>query len=233
MGRSLAMGCNPTPPTTFPKENDECLTSRTDFAQIVAESESQKMKFPKVIRHRKAEVTIYGKKKAYPFYRLAYRVNGKRRMKSFATFRETKAEADKKVRELSSGSQSLALTTKEVTAALTIREALESHHRETGRNINAIQAVTGYLDAMKLLPADHNLADAVRGYLGIVAVVQRKPLAEAVAEFCEARKAKAVALPGKRPALNPTYVANTARQLNEFAGTFSGDGRLRSCKSPA
>jgi hypothetical protein len=29
-----------------------------------------------VVRHRKAEVTIYGKKKSYPFYRLDYRVNG-------------------------------------------------------------------------------------------------------------------------------------------------------------
>jgi integrase len=216
------MGCNPTPPVTFPNENDESLTFRTDSAQILAESESRKMKFPKVIRHRKAEVTIYGKRKAYPFYRLAYRVNGQRRMNSFTTFAEAKAEADKKVRELSQGSQRLALTTKEVTTALTIREALESHRRETGRNISALQAVTGYLDVTKLLPADHNLADAVRGYLGNVAVVQRKPLAEAVAEFCEARKVKAVALPGKRPALNPIYVANTARQLNEFARTFSG-----------
>ena len=44
------------------------------------------MKFPKVIRYRKAEVTIYGKKKSYPFYRLAYRVNGQRQMKSFGTY---------------------------------------------------------------------------------------------------------------------------------------------------
>ena len=34
------------------------------------------MKFHKVIRHRKAEVTIYGKRKSYPFYRLRHYVNG-------------------------------------------------------------------------------------------------------------------------------------------------------------
>ena len=180
------------------------------------------MKFPKVIRHRKAEVTIYGKRESYPFYRIAYRVNGQRRMKSFATYGEAKTDAKKKARELSEGSQSLALTSKEVTAALTIRDALDAYHRDTGRAVTALQAVSGYLDAVKLLPAGHNLGEAVRGYLGIVAVVQRKPLAGAVAEFCEGRKAQTVALPGKRPALNPVYVQDTERQLKEFAGTFPG-----------
>lgn len=72
------------------------------------------MKFPKVIKHRKAEVTIYGKSRSYPFYRLAYGVNGQRQMKSFATFGEANVEAGKKVRELSGGSQSLALNSREV-----------------------------------------------------------------------------------------------------------------------
>jgi len=93
------------------------------------------VKFPKVIRHRKAEVTIYGGKEAYPFYRLAYRVNGQRRMKSFATYGEAKAEAEKRVRELAKGSQILALTSKEVTDALAIRDALDAYRRDTGRTI--------------------------------------------------------------------------------------------------
>jgi integrase len=180
------------------------------------------VKFPKVIPHRKAEVTIYGKSKAYPFFRLVYRVNGKRHMQSFSTYSEARKTAEKTARDLSKGNQILALTAKEVTAALTIREALESHHRETGRKVSALQAVTGYLDAVKLLPADRNLGEAVRGYLGTVAVVKRKPVAEAVAEFCEGRTAQTVASPGKRPALNPVYVQDTKRQLNEFAGTFPG-----------
>jgi integrase len=100
---------------------------------------------------------------------------------------------------------------------------LDGFRRNTGRSVTAIQAVTGYLDAVKLLPADHNLADAVRSYLRNVAVVQRKSLAEAVAEFCEARKPKAVAQPGKRPSLSPVYVQDTERQLNEFAAAFPGN----------
>ncbi len=75
------------------------------------------MNFPEAIRHREAEVTICGKTKSYSFYRLAFRVNGRRQMKSFTSRDDAKAEADKKARALSKGSQSLALTTKEVTAA--------------------------------------------------------------------------------------------------------------------
>jgi len=79
---------------------------------------------PKVIWHRKAEGTICGKTNSSPFYRLAFRVNGCRQMKSFTSRDDAKAEADKKVPALSKGSQGLALTTKEVTAALTNRLCL-------------------------------------------------------------------------------------------------------------
>jgi integrase len=206
----------------FTGENEGVRNFRTDFAQFSPQSQSHNVKFPKIIRHRKAEVTIYGKRECYPFYRIAYRVNGQRRMQSFATYGEAKAEAEKKARELSQGSQSLALTAKEITAALSIRDALEGYYRDTGRTVTALQAVTGYLDAMKLLPANQNLGEAVRGYLGTVAVVQRIDLAKAAAEFCEARRAQTVAPPGKRPALSPVYVQDTERQLTEFAGAFPG-----------
>ena len=62
-------------------------------------------------------------------------------MKSFNTYGAAKAEADKKARELSQGSQSLALTTKEVAGALAIRDTLDTYRRETGRTIAALQAV--------------------------------------------------------------------------------------------
>ena len=59
-----------------------CLTP----SQISQELITPKMRFPKIIRHQKAEVTIYGKKKNYPFYRIIYRADGKRRMKHFAKY---------------------------------------------------------------------------------------------------------------------------------------------------
>jgi len=180
------------------------------------------MRFPLIIKFRRSEATIYGKSEKYPYYRLAYRAAGKRIVRSFATYSEVKTEADKKVRELATGNQGVALSAKEVADALAIRDALANFKQSTGHRLTAVQAVTGYLDAVKLLPAGYNVADSVRGYLSTIAVVQRKPLADAVTDFCEARKAKAVALPGKRPSLNPVYVADTARRLKEFAGTFTG-----------
>jgi hypothetical protein len=68
--------------TTFPGETGGFIGSRTDSAQILPESGTPKMKFPKVIHPRKAEVTIYGKKPDYPFYRIARRVAGKRQLRN-------------------------------------------------------------------------------------------------------------------------------------------------------
>lgn len=217
----LLVGSSPTSGANFSEENEGSELYRTNPAQIPPESASRNVKFPKIIRHRKAEVTIYGKKPNYPFYRLCFYASGKRRMKSFNTYAAAKAEAEKKAREMSNGSQSLALTNKEVTAALAIRDALESHREDTGKRISALQAVTQYLHAAKLL-GERPLGEAVEGYIRTVAVVRRKALAEAVAEFVASRAPKALVKDGKRPALNPKYVVNTASWLRDFAATFPG-----------
>jgi hypothetical protein len=60
-------GSNPCRTAIFPKEIEGFLDSRTNLAPILAESEVPKMKFRKVIRHRKTEVIIHGKKPNYPF----------------------------------------------------------------------------------------------------------------------------------------------------------------------
>ena len=68
------------------------------------------MKFPVKVTYRKAEVKIYGKSAAYPFYRLCYYAAGKRRIQSFSTYSEAKTAADAKVKEIAKGDQSIALT---------------------------------------------------------------------------------------------------------------------------
>lgn len=122
------------------------------------------MKFPAIIKHRRFQATIYAESEKYPYYRLAYRAAGKRIVRSFATYSEAKTEAETKVRELATGNQGVALSAKEVADALAIRDALASFKQSTGHRLTAVQAVTGCLDAVKLLPAGHNLADSVRGY---------------------------------------------------------------------
>jgi integrase len=217
------VGSSPTFGANFIGQNAGLSESRTDSAQNPAESEAKAVKFPKVIRHRKAEVTIYGKKPHYPFYRVAYYDTArKRRMRHFTTYAEAKQEADKLVRELSQGSQNLALTNKEAISALAIRDALEAFRRDTGRNVTALQAVTGYLDAAKRLGA-RPLTEAVDAFLQTVAVVKPTDLVAAVEQFIAGRAPKAKAKePGKRSALNPKYVENTAAWLREFSAAFPG-----------
>ncbi|MGO8701101.1 MAG: hypothetical protein ACLQVY_25700 [Limisphaerales bacterium] len=172
------------------------------------------------IKHRgQALATIYGKSKAYPAYRLAWRVTGKRRMERFQTYGEAKRKADALVKELAQGTHVTALTPRQATDALAALERLQSYFQQTGRRISLLSAVTECVEANVRLNG-RTVPEAIDGYLANVASVKRKDLAEAVEEFCESRESKAVAGPGKRSALSPVYVADTARQLREFAASF-------------
>ncbi len=220
-GESCA-GSSPVAPTIFAEQNESSRTTDTDQTQNLTEIGSRKVKFPQVIRHRKAEATIYGRTASYSHYRLSYRAGGKRHLRTFATYSEVLEAAKNVVRELADGSQSVALTSKEASDALAIRDALDAYRRDTGRSLTALQSVTGYLDAAKILPSNISLADMVQGYLRTVAVVSRKLLSEAVESFLEMRRPKAAPLPGKRPTLHPTYVKDTSRYLREFSNMFPG-----------
>jgi hypothetical protein len=64
------------------------------------------MRFPKVIKHRRFEATIYGKSENYDYYRVAYYTAGKRHILNFKKFSEANKKAKRIVRDLSNGSQS-------------------------------------------------------------------------------------------------------------------------------
>ncbi|HEY3852781.1 MAG TPA: hypothetical protein VGO67_00140 [Verrucomicrobiae bacterium] len=82
------------------------------------------MKFPVKVTFCKAEAKIYGKSTAYPFYRLCYYAAGKRHIRSFSTYGAARKETDTKVKDFADGNQSIALTPREATAALSIRDML-------------------------------------------------------------------------------------------------------------
>jgi len=221
------MGCNPTSPAIFTRESENPLLYRTDSAQNPgglgkAHSHTGKMKFPVKVTFRKAEVKIYGKSDAYPFYRLCYYAGGKRRIRSFSTYTSAKTEAETRVRELAKGTQSTALTAKEATAALSIRDALEAFKRDTGRSLTALEAVTGYLDAIKQLPPACGLTESVRVFASTLATIKPKTISEAVEEFIAMRKSKSVAAEGKRAQLSPVYAAHVESWLRAFAAMFPG-----------
>jgi integrase len=180
------------------------------------------VKFPVKVTFRKAEAKIYGKSHAYPFYRLCYYAAGKRHVKSFSTYGEARQAADAKVKEIAKGNQTIALTDKEATAALSIRDALDAFRRETGRSYTALEAVTGFLDATKHLPPGCGLTESVRTFAATLATIKPKTISEAVEDFIAGRKSKAVAAEGKRSQLSPVYAAHVESWLGEFAGTFPG-----------
>ena len=216
-------GSSPLSRTIFTREAANQSANDTKTTQKTPESETENVRFPKRIRHRgQVLATIYGKSASYPAYRLAWRVAGKRRMERFQTYSEVKRRADAIVKELAQGSQVTALTGKEAAAALSIRDALDAFRRDTGRGFTALEAVTGFLDAMKQLPPGCGLTESVKAFARTLATVKPKLIADAIEEFLAVRKPKALAVDGKRSQLSPCYASHVECWLREFTEMFPG-----------
>lgn len=177
------------------------------------------MKFPKVIKHRRFEATIYGKGKNYPYYRVAIYAAGKRHVRNFRTYGEAKAEADRKVRELANGSHAAALNAAQSRAALAALECLETFRQTSGRRVSLLGAVSEFVEASGKLHG-RTLSEAVEGYLRTVATVKRKDVAAAVEEFIQTNEPRTRAANGQRAQLSGKYFYNLAIQLRRFATTF-------------
>jgi hypothetical protein len=183
------------------------------------------VKWPKRVKHhKKVLATIYGKSRAYPFYRVAYSVDGKRRMKSFATYageEGAKAWAEQKARELHKGSRVAALTPQQANDALAAFDRLHSLYQSTGKKVSLLVAVSEFAEsAAKLNGFTH--AEAIAGFLSNVAAVKRQDVRQAVEDFISERKKRTVAEDGKRPKLSPEHFYNTSLWLREFGNSFPG-----------
>jgi integrase len=183
------------------------------------------MKWPKTVKHRnKVLAVIYRKSESYPFFRVAYQVDGRRMMKSFANYSGedgAKQWADARVRELAKGSKAAALTARQADDALAALRHLQTFYEATGKRVSLLEGISGYCGAVKRL-GHHTLSDVAERFLSTEAVVQRKALAESVAEFIQGRKHLAESNDGKRSKRSPVYTYNVAMWLNEFAKTFPG-----------
>jgi integrase len=206
--------------TTFPKEIEGSLDSRTDSAQILVESEPTKMKFPKVIRHRKAEVTLYGKKKNYPFYRIAYRADGKRLFVNFKKYGVALAAAQKKAKELAEGNPAAALTAAQARDALTAFQMLDAY-RPQGQRLSLSMVVSEFIEVSKKT-GNRTLREVADGFIKTVATVTRIDIGEAIKEFLKATDVLATANEGQRAQLSTKYAYNRRRQLEKFAEGFPG-----------
>ena len=216
--KGVKVGSSPTFGANFSSEIEGFQKSDTIQTQKNACS-GRKVKFPQVIRHRKAEATIYGRTDYYPKYRLAYRVAGQRRLRTFETYSDAKTEAERIVRELAGGSQAAALTGSQARDALIAFERLDAFRRSTGKTLTLPSIVAEALEALGKLNGV-TLGEAVERFRSTLATVTRKDLGEAVEQFLEGRKRLTEAKDGKRAQLNAKYAYNVGLWLREFAGTF-------------
>ena len=179
------------------------------------------MKFPVTIRHRSAKVKIYGPTKHFDYYRLASTVAGRRRMQTFANYSDARAAAQSIAREIAAGSEATALSARQSRDAVAALERLDAFHQATGRKVSLLGAVSEFCEAAGKLRG-RTLGEAVEKYLDTVAVVKRKDITEAAAEFIQERESKTVARDGRRPQLSAGYHYNVSMWLREFAATFPG-----------
>ena len=158
-------GSNPCRTANFPSEAGGNSVYRTDSAQNPAESETQtrKMKFPVIVRHRREKATIYGKSANYAFYRLGYYVAGQRCVRSFKTYGEAKTEAERIVRQLAEGSQAAALSGPQSRDALAAMQRLDALRQSTGRRVSLLAAVSEFAEASAKLQG-RNSGEVVEGY---------------------------------------------------------------------
>jgi len=183
-------------------------------------------KWPKKVKHRGKVLAKIYRSDSRAGYRVAWQAaEGRRMMKSFAAYGGPAGAlsfAEARVKELAAGSDTAKLTPKQAREALAIRDALDTFHRKTGRAITPLQAVSGYIEAVRKLGEQHTLDAAVTGYLANVATVRRVRLADAIKEFRASYEAKTTAANGKRPQLSPVYAYMTGHYLSRLDTTFNG-----------
>lgn len=212
-------GSKPAARTIFTEENEVFRNSCTEFAQNSGASKPSKVKFPETISHRDSSAKIYDKRPGFDYYRLSYKVSGRRVLKTFADYGKAKAEAERLVRELSSGSAAAALSSTQASDALAVNEHLENFFRETGRRVSALEAVSQFTAASKVL-GERILGDCVKSYLAMTENILSATIGQAVEKFLAVESIKTVPRDGKRPELSPKYAYNRAIQLRRFVGTF-------------
>ena len=185
------------------------------------------------VRFRGVVVTDYRKTTKYPFYRIAYRGDGGRVVRTFTTLAAAKKAAEAKARELHAGNHVGASLPK---AAAHAYKFATRKLTELCRDLTAAgdpsappvtlaleDAIAEYIEAKRAL-GPRRLIEAVTGFLGTVAKVRRVKVRAAVDEYQKERKLLTVPpAEGKRPALSPKFHYQDGLRLDRFAEAFVMD----------
>ncbi len=183
------------------------------------------MQFPLKLKFRRAEATIYGKKKNFPWYRLAYYFHGRRHLRAFKKLSDARKAAKSILRDMAKGSEAPSLSVKDARGAILALEEL----RNLGTALqllappNLAEAVTEYVEAKRRL-GKRRLIEAVDGYLLTCAQIKRVSVRQAADEYLHERELRTRPTePGKRPSLSPKIHYQDLLRLNRFAKHFAMD----------
>jgi integrase len=205
--------------TTFTGEFEGVPDICTEFAQKKTRKPREPVTFPVTVEFKHLRAKIYRPAKGFPFYRVAFTVDGKRKMLTFGTYGEANEAAEAKLRELHKGHKGAALTSAQSRDALVAFEQLQAYRQSTGRRISLLTAVSKFIESdRKLDGRSHD--EAIDGYLRTVASIKRMDIQEAVKEFLQADAPRTKAAEGQRAQLSEKYAYIRELQLNRFAGTF-------------
>jgi hypothetical protein len=167
------------------------------------------------VRFRQVTVKVYRKTPRYPFYRIAYRADGKRVVRNLKRLNQAKQEAEKKARELAHGNEAGAALSEADAHAykfalrklVELRTGLivfESNAASPDLPLSLEDAIAEYVEAKRLL-GPTRLAEVVKIYLSTVARVRRVNLKTAADEFPAERDTRTTAEDGKRAALSSAW----------------------------
>ncbi len=209
-------GSNPCRTTKKTKELGHLPVFCTDFAQH-RPSSPPGAKFPLLVEFKGQRAAIYQPAKGYDFYRVCFRVTGKRRMLTYTNFASAKKAAEEKVRELYKGNHSVGLTAKQSQDVVFALERLREFNLTTSRKVSLYEAVGDYIGAATLIGNGRSLVETSKTFIQLTGSVKPCSVYLAVEEFVTGLQVKAHAPIGQRAQLSETYVYNSGLWLRRFA----------------
>ena len=104
--------------------------------------------------------------------------------------------------------------------ALAAFERLQAFYVSTGRRVTLLRGISEYCEAASRVHG-RTLGEVVDGFLGSVATLKPKRVADAVEEFIKAEEPRTKASDNQRAQLSAKYAYNRAIMLRRFAGLCS------------
>jgi len=210
------------------------VASREENEAKAAPPESPKKSRIGPVRFRGVTVRIYRKTKSFPYYRIAYRADGKRVVRAFKEYKVAKTAAEARARELYDGNHLGASLPKSAAVAYQFAIAklrdfcFESNSRRPDGtpelHLSLENVIAEYIEAKRKLGFDVSLVKTADAYVSNAVNVRRISLQLASEEFLGEREARTrPEKEGARPKLSSRMYYQDGLRLGRFRDAFQMD----------